>query len=274
LASRHSVLFSSFSCLPEQNVPPPDHGQNHQHDPDREGYPGNEVIVLKPSQLRKDDFPVMVILDLAAGNSPQKHKLARPGIVHIGGDIKKTLPQPPQPDRGAERIALGNEGAEDNERNQPLPERPPQDLDEPAERGEKDMSRFMEGKIDQVHEGLADQIRLDSPRDQTSSPDPQQKEEYPSADQKEPVFLRLDRENAFRQPWTDTEWHGTIRDIRFYFPMSLFRSMNLGEYDPAPNAFGAAVGLLETAFRAGHHSPPLSRISPSFFPFPSVSIRQ
>ena len=130
------LLLAGAFVLSPKNIPAPGERQEHERHADAEGYPGDEVIMLHPAEFRQEHLPVVVILHLASGYATQQHELPGACIVHVGGDVQETLPEPPESNRRAEGIPLQHEGAQHDQRHQPLAEGAAEHL-EKRPKGEK-----------------------------------------------------------------------------------------------------------------------------------------
>lgn len=93
-----------------------------------------KMVVLQPSEAGEDDLPVVVVGHLASGHSAEEHQLACAGVIHVGGNIHETLPQPPEPHRRGKAVAFHEEGYCYRRRDDPVSRCSSQHLDESSKR--------------------------------------------------------------------------------------------------------------------------------------------
>ena len=174
---------------------------------------------------------------------PSSSSSPEPGVGDVGPDVHEALAEPPERDRGAERIAgLEQEGAEADRRDQELPERAAERAQEVAKGAEDDMPGLVERQVHHVQERCGDIVPGHRREDEPPTPDEQERGERRPPPEADRVGLPVLLEQELRQSSPLPRLHHSGRHA----------VLQTGEHDPAPRALGAAVRLRELALGADH----------------------
>ncbi len=87
-----------------QAIAAPGQGSEHQQPAQIERNSGKGVIELEPSEMTENEFPVMVVSNVAAGDAAQQYQISGSGVIDVGRDVHEILSKPPQGNRSTKGV--------------------------------------------------------------------------------------------------------------------------------------------------------------------------